>query len=57
MNNLISSLSEDKKKFLREHVRTKRVKIEYNGVPTEVARTIVKIKRRTNPLTAFPNQK
>ena len=56
MNNLVSQLSEEKKKFLKEHVETKRIQIEYNGVQTEVARRIIKVKRRNNPLQAFTNK-
>jgi hypothetical protein len=39
-------LSETEKKFLKEHIETKRIKILYKGVDTEVARRIIKVKRR-----------
>jgi hypothetical protein len=41
-------LTEEQKKFLREHIETRRIKIEHKGVETEVARRIISVKRR-NP--------
>lgn len=48
INNLVAQLSEEQKKFLREHIETRRIKIEHKGVETEVARRIISVKRR-NP--------
>ena len=47
INNLVAQLSEEQKKFLREHIETRRIKIEHKGVETEVARRIISVKRRT----------
>lgn len=41
LNNIVGSLSDDQKKFLKEHIQTKRIKIEHKGVETEVARRFV----------------
>lgn len=46
VNNLIKSLDEKERQFLKEHIETKRIKIEHKGVETEVARRIIKVKRR-----------
>lgn len=46
INNLIAQLPDNDKKFLKEHTETKRVKIEHKGVETNVARRIIKVKRR-----------
>lgn len=46
INNLIAQLPEEEKKFLKEHTETKRIKIEHKGIETEVARRIIKVKRR-----------
>ena len=46
INNLIAQLPEDEKKFLKEHTETKRIKIEHKGIETDVARRIIKVKRR-----------
>lgn len=46
INNLLAQLPEDDKKFLKEHIETKRIKIEHKGVSTEVARRIITVKRR-----------
>jgi hypothetical protein len=43
---LLGQLSEDDKRFLKEHIETKRIKIEHKGIETEVARRIIKVKRR-----------
>lgn len=55
INNVISSLSEEEKKFLKEHIETKRIKIEHKGMQTDVARRIVKVKRTTGNGTTFGN--
>lgn len=47
INNLIAQLNEEQKKFLREHIETRRITIEHKGVATEVARRIISVKRRT----------
>jgi hypothetical protein len=31
---------------LKEHIETKRIKIEHKGLETDVARRIIKVKRR-----------
>lgn len=46
INNLVSQLSEKDKKFLKEHFETKRITIAHKGIKTEVARRIIKVKRR-----------
>lgn len=46
VNNLVGQLQEKDKKFLKEHIETKRIKIEHKGIETEVARRIIKVKRR-----------
>ena len=39
-------MSDKEKQFLKEHIETKRVKIEIGGVESDVARRIIKVKRR-----------
>ena len=39
-------MTEDEKKFLKQLVETKRIKIEHKGVETDVARRIITVKRR-----------
>ena len=46
VNNIVSHLTEKEKKFLKEHIETKRIKISNQGVETDVARRIIKVKRR-----------
>jgi hypothetical protein len=50
MNNLLQQLNESQKKFLKEHIETRRIKIENKGTTQEVPRRIIKAKRRYNPL-------
>ena len=45
INNVIAQLSDEDKKFLKEHIETKRIKIDHKGMQTEVARRIIKVKR------------
>jgi hypothetical protein len=47
-NNVINELNEEDKKFLKEHIETKRVTINHKGIKTNVARRIIKVKKRTN---------
>lgn len=46
INNLVAQLTEAEKKYLSEHMQTKRIEIEQKGVKTEVARRFIKVKRR-----------
>jgi hypothetical protein len=43
---LVQQLGPEEKKFLKEHIETKRIKIEHRGIETDVARRIIKVKRR-----------
>jgi len=45
VTNVIAQLSENDKKFLKEHIETKRIRIQHKGVDTQVARRIIKVKR------------
>ena len=49
INNLVAQLSDEERKFLKEHVETKRIKIAHKGVEQEVARRIITVKRRGAP--------
>jgi len=43
------------KRFLKEHIETKRIEISHKGVQTAVIRRIVKVKRRGGNSTGFGN--
>jgi hypothetical protein len=40
-------MTEQDRKFLKQHCETKRIKVAQKGGETDVARRIVKVKRRT----------
>lgn len=46
INNLVGQLTEEEKKYLQQHMQTKRIEIEQKGIKTEVARRFIKVKRR-----------
>jgi hypothetical protein len=46
INNLVAQMPENQKKYLKEHIETKRIKVEVKGVEQDVARRIIKVKRR-----------
>jgi hypothetical protein len=46
----LAQLNEQQKKFLKEHIETRRIKIENKGIEQVVPRRIIKVKRRFNPL-------
>lgn len=49
INNILGQLTEQEKKILQEHMQTQRIKIESNGQEAEVARRVIKVKRRGGP--------
>lgn len=56
INNLVGQLTEQEKKILQEHMKTQRIKIESNGQEAEVARKVIKVKRRAGPQSSFTHQ-
>ena len=46
-------MNEDEKKFMKEHIETQRIAIHHKGVETEVARRILKVKRRGGTGSGF----
>lgn len=49
----MAQLEVDEKKFLKEHIETKRIKINHRGIETDVARRIIKVKRRGGTGSGF----
>jgi|APCry1669189241_1035207.scaffolds.fasta_scaffold161338_1 pimeloyl-CoA synthetase len=56
INNLVQQMEEGDRKFLKELFETKRITIEKDGVPQDVVRRIITVKKRGGVSSGAPNQ-
>jgi len=55
INNLVQQMEEGDRKFLKELFETKRITIEKDGVPQDVVRRIITVKKRGGVSSGAPN--